>query len=126
MTADGFGLSAIGQIAISVKDVDRATRFYRDVLGMKFLFEFPGMAFFDCGGVRLYLTRAPAEFDHTSVLYYRVPSIQEGVRALEGRGVTFVEGAHIVHQDARHALWMASFKDSEGNTAALMTEVSKA
>jgi catechol 2,3-dioxygenase-like lactoylglutathione lyase family enzyme len=127
MTTKVFGLGPIGQIAISVKDVERATAFYRDVLGMKFLFQFPGMAFFDAGGVRLYLARPEKpEFDHTSILYYRVPSIQEAVTTLEGRGVRFGEPAHIVHQDDRHELWMASFQDSEGNNAVLMSEVPKA
>lgn len=127
MTADGFGLSAIGQISIAVKDVERAVAFYRDVLGMKFLFQFPGMGFFDCGGVRLYLALPEKpEFAGTSILYYRVPDIREAAKTLEARGVTFAEPPHLVHQDARHELWLGFFKDSEGNPTALMSEVPKA
>jgi methylmalonyl-CoA/ethylmalonyl-CoA epimerase len=119
--------TAIGQIAIAVKDVERATAFYRDVLGLKFLFQFPGMAFFDCGGVRLYLTRPEKpEFAQTSILYYRVAGIEAAARALEARGVRFAEGPRKVHQDERHELWLASFQDSEGNHCALMSEVPRA
>ena len=122
----GFGLTRIGQISVTVKDVDRATAFYRDVLGMKFLFQFPGMAFFDCGGVRLYLARAERpEFDHCSVLYYRVDAIEEAARTLKERGVAFERDPHKLHADERHEIWMAFFKDSEGNTLALMSEVAK-
>jgi len=126
MTSEGFGLSGIGQISIAVKDVERAVAFYRDVLGMKFLFQFPGMAFFDAGGVRLYLTLPEKpEFAGTSILYYRVSDIREAAKTLEARGVTFAEAPHLVHQDARHELWLGFFKDSEGNPTALMSEVMK-
>jgi methylmalonyl-CoA/ethylmalonyl-CoA epimerase len=118
-----FALDRIGQISLTVKDVERATAFYRDVLGLKFLFAFPGMAFFDCGGVRLYLSRAESpEFDHNSVLYYRVADIDEAARVLRDRGVAFVRDPHRLHADERHELWMAFFKDSEANTVALMCE----
>jgi len=126
MSPESFGLNAIGQISICVKDVARATTFYRDTLGMKFLFEFPGMAFFECGGVRIYLAVAEKpELDRTSILYYRVPAIKEAAATLEGRGVAFVEKPHLVHQDATHELWLAFCQDSEGNTLALMSEVPK-
>jgi methylmalonyl-CoA/ethylmalonyl-CoA epimerase len=127
MTADSFGLSAIGQISIAVKDVDRAIAFYRDVLGLKFLFQFPGMGFFDAGGVRLYLTiPEKQEFAGTSILYYRVSDILQAAQALEQRGVSFREKPHLVHQDARHELWLGTFNDSEGNPVALMSEIPKA
>lgn len=122
--SEAFGLAGIGQVSVTVKDVERATAFYRDVLGMRFLFAFPGMAFFDCGGVRLYLARAERpELDRTSVLYYRVQSIEEAARALKERGVVFEREPHKLHADERHELWMAFFRDSEGNTLALMSEV---
>jgi catechol 2,3-dioxygenase-like lactoylglutathione lyase family enzyme len=127
MTAADFGLSSIGQISIAVKDVERAIAFYRDVLGLKFLFQFPGMGFFDAGGVRLYLTLPEKpEFAGTSILYYRVPDIREAARTLEARGVVFRETPHLVHQDARHELWLGFFQDSEDNPVALMSEVPKA
>ena len=119
-------IESIGQVSVVVKDVERATSFYRDTLGLKFLFAFPGMAFFDCGGVRLYLSTAgKPELDRTSILYYRVADIHAAAAALEGRGVAFLQRPAMVHQDARHELWLADFKDSEGNTLALMSEVPK-
>jgi methylmalonyl-CoA/ethylmalonyl-CoA epimerase len=127
MTPSSYsGLSRIGQIAIAVKDVKRAEAFYRDVLGMKHLFSFPGIAFFDCGGVRLFLSKAEKpEFDHTSTIYYRVGAIGDIHATLSNRGVKFVDSPHIVHQDDRHELWMVFFKDSEGNNLALMEERQK-
>ncbi len=126
MTGRPFGLSQIGQIHVAVKDIDRAAAFYEHVLGMKLLFKFPGMAFFDCAGVRLFLSKAEKpEFDHTSTIYYRVPSAPEAYAALQGRGVKFEDKPHVVHQDARHELWMTFFKDPEGNNVALMAEVPK-
>ncbi len=126
MTTEFPGLREIGQIHVSVKDVDRAVHFYRDVLGMRFLFQFPGMAFFDCGGVRLYLgVPEKPEFDRSSIIYYRVPSIGLAVEALKGRGVEFVTEPRKTHEDARHELWLAFFRDPDGNHLALMSEVPK-
>jgi predicted enzyme related to lactoylglutathione lyase len=117
-------LSTIGQIAVNAKDVARATAFYRDRLGMKFLFEFPNLAFFDCGGVRLMLSRAEKpEYDHPgSVLYFKVNDIDSAYADLQGRGVEFIEPPHLIAKLPDHELWMAFFKDSEGNTLALMHE----
>jgi len=125
MTSTSVALESIGQVSIIVKDVDRAKVFYRDALGMKFLFEFPGMAFFDCGGVRLYLARAEKPDLGTSILYYRVADIGSATSGLEARGVTFLQQPAKVHEDARHELWLAFFKDSEDNTVGLMSEVPK-
>jgi len=120
-------LESVGQVSIAVKDVERARNFYRDTLGLRFLFEFPGMAFFDCGGVRLYLAVANTpELDRTSIVYYRVSDIQATAAALEARGVTFLQPPARVHEDVRHELWLAFFQDSEGNTLALMSEVPRA
>jgi methylmalonyl-CoA/ethylmalonyl-CoA epimerase len=117
-------LSTIGQIAVVAKDVNRATAFYRDQLGMKFLFEFPGLAFFDCAGVRLMISRAERpEFDHPgSVLYFKVPDIDAAYADLKARGVEFIEPPHLIAKLPDHELWMAFFKDSEGNPLALMHE----
>ena len=118
-------LGQIGQIAITVKDLERATRFYRETLGMKLLFEFPGLAFFDAGGVRLMLSRAEdPRFDHPgSILYYKVGDIGGTHRALEAAGVTVEEAPHLIAQMPDHDLWIGSYQDSEGNTFALMSEV---
>jgi len=127
MTNDAgtFGLSQIGQISITVHDVNKAIEFYRDVLGMKFLFEVPKMAFFDCGGVRLMLgVPDKPEFDHPgSILYYRVKDIRQAHEILAERGVTFVSEPHLVAPMKDHDLWMAFFRDVDNNILAMMSEV---
>jgi methylmalonyl-CoA/ethylmalonyl-CoA epimerase len=122
-TTESRGIEAIGQIAVVVKDVDRAARFYEDVLGLKLLFRFPGLAFFDCGGIRLMLSRPERpEFDQNSIIYYRVADIAEAASQLKTHGVVFDGEPHVVHRDQRHELWMAFFRDSEGNYLGLMHE----
>jgi catechol 2,3-dioxygenase-like lactoylglutathione lyase family enzyme len=115
------GLSAIGQIGISVRDVERAVIFYRDTLGLPFLSRVPNMAFFDCGGIRLML--GPGEA--SSVIYYKVDNIQAATDALKSRGVTFERPPHLVAKMPDHDLWMAFFQDPEGNTLALMCEIAE-
>lgn len=126
MTVTGeVGLGEIGQIAVRVHDVGRARDFYRDVLGMRLLFEAPEMAFFDCGGVRLMLTLPEDEaFDHpASIIYYRVADIGGAFQALRGRGVRFEGEPHMVADMGDHQLWMAFFRDADENVLALMSEV---
>ena len=124
MSDDGPGIDGIGQISIVVSDVDRAVGFYRDVLGLRYLFGFPGMAFFDCGGVRLYLAKPEKpEFDRTSIISYRVPDMAKAADGLRANGVTFEQEPRAVHKDDKHELWLGFFKDSEGNNVALMSEV---
>jgi catechol 2,3-dioxygenase-like lactoylglutathione lyase family enzyme len=123
-----FGLSEIGQIARNVRDLDAAIAFYRDILGMKFLFQAPpGMAFFDCGGIRLLLgvaedpeaeTSAP-----TSILYYRVDDIDAAYRTLVARGVEFGRAPELAHKAEGYELWLAFFHDPDRNRLALMSEV---
>ena len=122
---DQVALDRIGQIAINAKDLARAVRFYRDTLGMRFLFEVPNLAFFDCGGVRLMLSPAEKpEFDHPgSVLYYKVADINATFAALKGRDVDFIDEPHLIAKMSDHDLWMVFFRDSEGNTLGLMSEV---
>jgi methylmalonyl-CoA/ethylmalonyl-CoA epimerase len=121
-----FGLSEIGQIALTVLDLERATAFYRDALGIRHLFTAPpGMAFFDCGGVRLLLgTEETSDHGrHSSVLYFRVEDIEGAHRDLAERGVVFEQEPHVAHRAQDHELWLAFFRDSEGNLHALMSEV---
>jgi len=121
-----FGLCAIAQVAVTAHDIDRATAFYRDTLGMKFLFSAPpGLAFFDCAGVRLMLSLpARPEFDHpSSILYFNVDDIQSAHAALLERGVTFEEAPTFVANMGTYDLWIASFRDSENNVMALMSNV---
>ena len=124
-TTPALGLSAIGQIAVNAHDIPRAVRFYRDALGMRLLFEAPPkMAFFDSGSVRLMLSLPEtAEYDHPgSVLYFRVDDIEQAHAALKERGVEFKDKPHLIARMPDHELWMTFFKDSEGNTLALMSE----
>jgi methylmalonyl-CoA/ethylmalonyl-CoA epimerase len=115
-------LGDIGQIAIVIQDLPRATAFYRDALGLPFLFEAPGLAFFQAGGVRLMLSRAEdPELDHpSSILYFNVEDILEAHRTLAGRGVRFRQPPHAVHNAGDRSLWIADFEDSERNIFALM------
>ena len=119
------GLSRIRQIAIIVHDLPRAVAFYRDTLGMKFLFEVPKMAFFDCGEVRLMLGLPETpELDHpASIVYYKVEDIQSAYRVLKSRGVRFEREPGLVARMPDHELWLAEFRDIEGNVLALMSEV---
>jgi methylmalonyl-CoA/ethylmalonyl-CoA epimerase len=119
-----FGLSAIGQIHVRARDIDRAVRFYRDTLGMPFLFQAPPqMAFFQCGTTTLMLGVAESpEVDHpASLVYYLVPDIASAHTTLRGRGVAFITEPHLVHRAPDHELWLADFSDSEGNVLALMS-----
>ena len=115
----------VGQIAINVHDIERATTFYRDTLGLPFLFAVPNMAFFDCGGVRLMLGAAErGEFDHpASIIYYRVDDIHGAADSLVQRGVRFEREPHLVAPMPDHDLWMAFFRDADDNMLAIMAEV---
>lgn len=129
--SESFGLSELGQIALTVGDLPRAVAFYRDALGMKFLFEAPPrMAFFDCGGIRLLLGEAPAAVPgggHSgSVLYYRVRDIHAAHEALAARGVTFDEKPHLVARLPDREVWLAEFHDPDRNALALISEVPRA
>lgn len=116
-------LTGIGQIAVRATDLDRATAFYRDALGLPFLFAAPpGLAFFQCGAVRLMLSgpEDPA-FDHpASVLYFDVADIDAAYATLRGRGVVFRDAPHEITRMGGRALWMSFFTDSEGNIFAIM------
>lgn len=120
-----FGLSAIGQVSVTVQDLDRAVAFYRDQLGLPFLFQVPNMAFFDCAGGRLMLNipEGRSEEIHTSILYYKVDDIQDAYRIMKDRNVQFVGRPHKIADLEDHELWMAFFRDSEKNLLALMAEI---
>lgn len=121
-----FGLNAIGQIAVPVSDVEQAIIFYRDILGMRFLFKAPpGLAFFDCDGVRLLLDAAaePGFKNHSSIIYYKVNDIQAACEILTTRGVEFDQKPNLVARMPDHELWMAFFRDPDSNVLALMSEV---
>ena len=124
MPDEPFGLSTIGQVLVPVSDVARATAFYRDRLGMRFLFEYPGMAFFDAGGVRLYLAEPESPgFRGVATIYSHAQDLDAAVAALEARGVAFTVRPHLVHRDGTVQLWMAFTTDPDGNNVGLMCEV---
>jgi predicted enzyme related to lactoylglutathione lyase len=124
-TQENSSLARIGQIAINAHDVDRATAFYRDVLGLPHLFRAGQLSFFDCGGVRLMLDKAEKpEFDHpSSILYFQVADIQAAHRRLQEAGAKFEDMPHVIAPMPKYDLWMTFFRDSEGNLLALMSEV---
>jgi predicted enzyme related to lactoylglutathione lyase len=118
-------LVRIGQVAINAHDVDRATAFYRDVLGLQHLFRAGTLSFFDCGGVRLMLDKPEKpEFDHpSSIIYFQVGDIQATHRRIKDAGVKFEDEPHVITRMTNHDLWMTFFRDTEGNLLALMSEV---
>jgi methylmalonyl-CoA/ethylmalonyl-CoA epimerase len=123
MSAQDVQITEIAQLAVIVHDLERATRFYRDVLGLPLLFRAPGLAFFRCGGVRLMLAppERPAHDHPGSIVYYRVADIEAAHAHLRSQ-VAFESPPHRVHRDAQHELWLAFFHDSEGNLLALFSE----
>ncbi len=122
-----IGISRLGQIAINVHDLDRATAFYRDILGLPLLFSTGALTFFDCGGVRLMLSRPEKpEFDHPgSVLYFSVPDIVTAHRHMLSSAVHFEDAPHLIARMPSHDLWMTFFRDPEQNLLALMCEMPK-
>lgn len=118
-------LGPIGQIAITVADVPRSVEFYRDALGLPLLFQAPpGLAFFDCGGIRLMLSQPEGAFKpgSSSVVYFRVTDIEGTARAMKTRSVPFVDEPHLIAKMPDHELWMCFFRDPDGHTLALMEE----
>jgi catechol 2,3-dioxygenase-like lactoylglutathione lyase family enzyme len=119
-------LGPITQILVPVTDVDRAAEFYERVLSLPLLFRYPGTAFFDAAGVRLYLAR-PTEpgYDGVATLYFRVGDVTATLDLLESRGATVRERPEVVHRDPEYDLWLAFVSDPDGNNIGLMREAPK-
>jgi len=121
-----MALGPLGQIHISVTDVDASVAFYRDVLGIPLLFRVPGMpmAFFASGDVRLYLgVPENPQFTSRCVLYFRVADIDAEYARLSGEhGLSFAGEPRVVHRDGEHELWMAFCRDPDGHQIGLMQE----
>lgn len=118
-------LGSLLQVSMPVTDIGRAVAFYRDLLGARFLFQAGTLGFFDLDGVRLMLAEPEgdsADGRGGSVLYFRVPDVPAAHEVLRARGVAFEGEPHVVHRDEQHELWMAFFRDSEGNLLALSGE----
>ncbi|QFG00496.1 VOC family protein [Psychrobacillus glaciei] len=115
----------LGQVAVNVENVARAVVFYKDVIGLPLLFEIDGLAFFQCEDTRLLLSRPEtAEFDHkSSVLYFKVDNLHGEVARMQEAGALFIDEPHMVAKMDNTETWMAFFKDTEGNTHALMSEI---
>jgi catechol 2,3-dioxygenase-like lactoylglutathione lyase family enzyme len=123
--ASEVALNEIGQIALTITDLDRAVAFYRDILGLKHLFSAPpGLAFFAAGNLRLMLSRQENEDSErfSSALYFKVSDIEKVHEGLESRGVKFEAAPHLVAKMPDHELWMAFFRDPDRNLLALMCE----
>jgi len=118
-----LSLSQIGQVAVNVANLEDAVSFYRDTLGMKLLFQAPGLAFFDCNGVRLLLDELSGWQHPSSILYYKVDDIQKAYQILAQQDIEFKQKPHLVAKMPDHELWMAFFEDPSGNLLAIMSEI---
>lgn len=119
-------LHQIGQVSLSVDSIDVAERFYGETLGLRKLFRFGNLLFFDCGGVRLFIEASETKpLPKSSVLYFRTPDIAVAVRDLGSRGVSFIDTPHLIAPMEDHDLWMTFFNDPAGNILALMHEAPK-
>lgn len=122
-----IGLNQIGQIVLTVDNVDAAEQFYTEKLGLRKLFRYGDLLFCDCSGVRLLVEKSPDQpfVPKSSILYFKVPDLALFYRELKERGVEFSDAPHLVAPMEDHDLWMAFFKDPAGNTLALMSETPK-
>jgi DNA-binding CsgD family transcriptional regulator/catechol 2,3-dioxygenase-like lactoylglutathione lyase family enzyme len=117
-----IALGPIGQISRTVADLQVSTAFYGETLGLRHLYTFGELAFFDCGGTRLYLHQMDVKPE--SCLYFQVADIHAAHRQLEAKGITFQGAPHLIHRHADGTEeWMAFFADPEGRTLALMAQV---
>jgi DNA-binding CsgD family transcriptional regulator/catechol 2,3-dioxygenase-like lactoylglutathione lyase family enzyme len=116
------GLGPVGQIARTVKNIEQARHWYSNVLGLKHMFSFGNLAFFDCGGVRLFLSEGEGEA--ASIIYFRVDDVRTAHTALSARGVVFTNAPHMIHrhEDGTEE-WMAFFKDNEDRPLAIMAQI---
>ena len=122
-----LNLNWIGQIALPVVDIDRSEPFYEKVIGLRKLYRFGDLSFFDCAGVRLLLEKvgSPGEFRSQGCIYFRCADITLTVEELERRGITFTHKPHLIARMDDHDLWMAFFNDPDGHTLAVMQEAPK-
>lgn len=125
-TVKDLSQATVAQILIPVSDLEKAVPFYRDTLGIPFLFTAPPqMSFFQCGTVRLLVGVHEGPAQRGSAVYFKVADIQAVHSQLAERGVKFSAEPHLIHKAATYDLWLAEFKDPDGNTLALMSEVPK-
>ena len=119
--SEQLSLGPIGQIARSVRDIGAAVHWYGSVLGLKHLYTFGNLAFFDCGGVRLFLSEGDGNAAE-SILYFRVPDVRSAHAELSSRGISFTNAPHMIHKHADGTEeWMAFFKDNEDRPLGIMS-----
>jgi catechol 2,3-dioxygenase-like lactoylglutathione lyase family enzyme len=123
---DTLTLGKISQIARTVRDIEEARKWYGEVLGLSHLYSFGNLAFFDCGGIRLFLSEAQAAAGPESIIYFNVADIRTAHAGLVERGVEFLGAPHLIHrhQDGTEE-WMAAFNDNEGRPLAILSQVPK-
>jgi methylmalonyl-CoA/ethylmalonyl-CoA epimerase len=117
-------LGQLGQIALAAADAERTLAYYRDVVGLPFLFRYDHLIFFDCGGVRLFIECGAKNEGQprSGCLYFKVPDIDRAYTDLKERGVIFDDKPHLIARMPDHELWMAFFKDPDANQLAIMCE----
>ena len=120
---EAFQMGPVGQIARRVKDINAARKWYGEVLGLKHLYSFGDLAFFDCGGPRLFLSQDASAEQGESILYFRVPDIRAAHATLTAKGIEFLQAPHMIHrhEDGTEE-WMAFFKDNDGRPLAIMSQ----
>ncbi|HTM76793.1 MAG TPA: VOC family protein [Devosia sp.] len=122
--ANSTELGRIGQVSRTVGDIAASVAWYRDALGLPHLYTYGELAFFDCGGLRLYLQQQAEPAPNESVLYFQVTDIAAAHAALSANGVSFTDAPHRIHTHADGTEeWMAFFTDLEGRALALMAQV---
>jgi methylmalonyl-CoA/ethylmalonyl-CoA epimerase len=124
--APAVHLDTIGQIAITVTDLEKSRDFYWNRLGMKFLFDAGNMAFFECGAIRFMIGTAPhAVQPGATIIYFRVDDIHLAHAALVAKGIEFTQKPHLVARMQEHDLWMAFLADPDQNPIGLMCELKR-
>jgi methylmalonyl-CoA/ethylmalonyl-CoA epimerase len=119
-------LEEITQIALTVQNLEEAKRFYRDTLGMRFLFDAGAMAFFQCGSIRLMIGTSDKPSSTTgTIVYFRVSDLPLAFAELKSKAVAFTQDPHLVARMKSHDLWLAFLQDPSGNSIGLMSEVAR-
>jgi catechol 2,3-dioxygenase-like lactoylglutathione lyase family enzyme len=121
---EALAIGPIGQIARRVKNIESARKWYGDILGLQHLYSFGDLAFFDCGGTRLFLSQDESENQSESIIYFRVKDIRTAHENLTAKGIEFINAPHMIHrhEDGTEE-WMAFFKDNDGRPLGIMAQV---